>query len=320
MMPVIICFHVFYRSVLLNHLRLFPLAYFLLVLTTLFWAGNFVLARAFSVDISPITMAFIRWTCAFIILSPFALPALYKYRKVIADNWLVIVILGVLSIATFNTLAYIGLQTTTALNGTLMQSTMPIMILLLSSVFLGERASFKQWLGVCVSLVGVVFLVSRGEWALLSTLDFNTGDLWVIGAMFVWGVYSVALRWRPKQLPGFAFFSAALIVGVVILAPLSWWERLEEPPLQWDNDLYYLIAYLAVFPSILSYLFWNYGVEKLSAQRAGLFIHLVPLWGMLLSVIFLGEEIQAFHLWGMALIFSGIYFAVISGTSLKKSQ
>lgn len=255
-----------------------------------------------------------------LILLPFALPALSKHRKIIRQHWLAITVLGLLSIASFNTLAYIGLQFTTALNGTLMQSTMPIMILLLSTLFLREKVSAKQWLGVGISLMGVALLVSRGQFKALLDLDFNVGDLWVMTAMLVWGVYSIGLRWKPKELPGFTFFSAALFVGVLVLAPLSYWEMREQPPLQWNNDLYYLIAYLTVFPSILSYLFWNYGVEKLGAQRAGLFIHLVPLWGMLLSVIFLGEQVHAFHLWGMALIFSGIYFAVISGSSLERSQ
>ncbi|MDO6593004.1 DMT family transporter [Neptuniibacter sp. 1_MG-2023] len=296
------------------------MAYFLLVLTTLFWAGNFVLARAFSVDISPVTLAFIRWCCALLILLPFAVPAIYRHRGIILKHWPILVFLGALSVGSFNTLAYIGLQSTTALNGTLMQSTMPIMILLLSTIFLREAASMKQWLGVCLSLMGVLLLVCQGQLSILKTLNFNVGDLWIITAMFIWGGYSVALRWKPKEMSGFAFFSVTLVVGIICLAPFSWLETQNQPPIEWNQDLYLLIAYLAVFPSILSYLFWNYGVEKLSAQRAGLFIHLVPLWGMLLSVMFLGEQVQAFHLWGMTLIFSGIYFAVISSNSSSKKQ
>ena len=201
-----------------------------------------------------------------------------------------------------------------------MQSTMPIMILLLSAVFLREPASLKQWFGVSLSLVGVLLLVCQGRLAVLKTLNFNVGDLWIITAMFIWGGYSVALRWKPKEMTGFAFFSVTLIVGIICLAPASWLEMQNQAPIVWNRDLYLLIAYLAVFPSILSYLFWNYGVEKLSAQRAGLFIHLVPLWGMLLSVMFLGEQVKTFHLWGMALIFSGIYFAVLSGNASSHTQ
>ena len=265
------------------------------------------------------TLAFVRWMGALIILLPFIIPVVYKHRQIILSNVLLLFLVGALSVAGFNTLVYIGLQSTTALNGTLMQSTMPIMILILSSVFLKEPVHLTQWLGVGISLGGVMLLVSQGNLSVLMTLDFNRGDLWIIAAMLVWAIYSIALRWKPKALPGFAFFAVTLISGVVILAPLSWWELKDAKPIEWSQDLYFLVGYLVVFPSILSYLFWNYGVERLGAQRAGLFIHLVPLWGMLLSAVFLGESIHAFHLWGMVLIFSGIYFAVISGKSLEKS-
>ncbi|MGH1430729.1 MAG: DMT family transporter [Neptuniibacter sp.] len=288
------------------------MAYLLLALTTLFWATNFVLGRAFSPDIPPITLAFIRWSVALAILLPFVIPTVWKKRVLIRENWLSLSLLGTLSVATFNTLAYIGLQSTTALNGTLMQSTMPIMILLLSAVFLRETATKKQWLGVIVSLAGVLLLISKGSLELFLELRFNTGDLWIISAMLIWGIYSICLRWKPTDLTQFAFLQLTLVVGVFVLMPLAVWEQQHAIEIEWSRDLYFLFAYLAVFPSILAYLFWNYGVEKIGAQKAGLFIHLVPLWGMILSVSFLGEQVQAFHLGGMALIFAGIYLAVIA--------
>ncbi len=278
----------------------------------MFWAGNFVLARAFSVDIPPITLASIRWTAAFLILLPFALPAIYRHWHTVRQNLPILCLFSVLSVAGFNTLAYIGLQYTTAVNGTLMQSSLPIMILLLSTLVLKEAASLRQWAGVFVSLLGVLILISRADFAVLAGLHFNPGDLWVLFAMLVWGCYSIVLRWRPEGLPGFTLFSVTLTIGVLLLAPLAFIEMQDRPAIVWDSDVYMLIAYLAVFPSILAYMFWNYGIEKLGARSAGLFIHLVPLWGMLLSVIFLGETLYAFHFWGIVLIFVGIYFAVIS--------
>lgn len=295
------------------------LAYFLLALTTLFWAGNFVLARAFSVEIPPITMAFIRWSTALLILSPFVVLNLWRYRQLIKQKWPLFILLGALSVAGFNTLAYIGLQSTTAMNGTLLQSTMPIMILLLGSLFLGDKANARQWLGVSISLLGVLLLIAKADLSLLLALEFTVGDIWVVCAMMVWGTYSLALRWRP-EIPGFAFFCITLVVGVMLLAPLSALEMQGQPAIEWHNDLYYLIAYLAVFPSILAYLFWNYGVARLGAQKAGLFIHLVPFWGMILSVFFLNETIQSFHLWGITLIFVGIYLAVITARSTDKAS
>ncbi|WP_415902947.1 DMT family transporter [Neptuniibacter sp. QD29_5] len=295
------------------------MAYLLLTLTTLFWAGNFVLARAFSVDIPPITLALIRWSLAFVILLPFSIPAIYKNRDVIRQYWPRLVLFGALSVAGFNTLAYIGLQTTTAMNGTLMQSSMPIMILCMSTLVLRESATMRQWLGVLLSLLGVLALISKGDLEALMSLNFNSGDLWVLLAMFVWACYSLALRWKPKEMSGFAFFSVSLTVGVIILVPLSLLETERALGIHWDMDLMLLISYLAIFPSILAYLFWNYGVEKLGAHKAGLFIHQVPMWGIVLSVIFLAEQVQAFHLWGIALIFTGIYLAVVAGTVAGKS-
>lgn len=295
------------------------MAYLLLTLTTLFWAGNFVLARAFSVDIPPITLAFVRWTLAFIVLLPFALPTIYRHGAIIRQYWPRLFLLGALSVGSFNTLAYIGLQSTTALNGSLMQSSMPIMILCLSALVLREPASSKQWAGVLISLVGVLVLISQGNIEVLSAFDFNVGDLWVLLAMFVWACYSLALRWKPKEMSGFAFFSVSLTVGVFLLAPLSLLELDRAIQIKWDTDLYLLLSYLVVFPSILAYLFWNYGVEKLGAHKAGLFIHQVPVWGILMSVFFLSEQVQAFHLWGIALIFTGIYLAVIAGKVAGKS-
>ena len=296
------------------------MAYLLLTLTTLFWAGNFVLARAFSVDIPPITLALVRWTLAFVLLLPFVIPVLYKNRTLIKQYWLRLILLGALSVAGFNTLAYIGLQTTTALNGTLMQSSMPIMILCLSTLVLREAASARQLLGVLFSLVGVLVLISQGDLALLKSLNFNAGDLWVLLAMFVWACYSLALRWKPQEMTGFAFFIVSLTVGVFILAPLSLLELEAAAAIEWSNDLLLLIAYLAIFPSILAYLFWNYGVEKLGAQKAGLFIHQVPMWGIVLSVFFLSEQVQAFHFGGIALIFTGIYLAVVAGRVTGQNQ
>lgn len=296
------------------------LAYFLLCLTTLFWAGNFVLARAFSVDIPPVTLAFVRWFVALLILLPFSLPVLIRHGAVIRRYWKRLALMGGLSVAGFNTLAYIGLQSTTAMNGTLMQSSMPIMILLISAVVLGEKASFKQWGGVALSLLGVSLLITQGQLGLLLSLQFNPGDLWILCAMFVWATYSVALRWRPKELTGFAFFSVTLLAGNLILAPFAYFEMSSADPIEWNVELYGLVLYLAIFPAILAYLFWNYGVSQLGAETAGLFVHLVPLWGMILSILFLGEELKPFHLWGIALIFSGIYLAVISGALFKKNK
>ena len=290
------------------------MAYLLLILTTLFWSGNFVLARAMHLDLPPITMAFSRWLLALLIILPWLLPRLIRQRKVLWDNAGSLLFFGVVGVAGFNTQVYIGLQDTSATNAVLMQSMVPIMILVLGALFLGERGSRKQWLGVTLSFIGVAVLIARGDLQSLLGLEFNRGDLWIFGAVLVWSVYSLGLRWRPKGLDGFTFFGITVVVAVVVLAPLAWWEQTEVPTLEWQMPMLLTVLYMAIFPSILAYLFWNRGVEELGASVAGLFIHLMPVFGMLLSVIFLGEALHSFHLWGVVLIFAGIYLAVISDT------
>ena len=288
------------------------MAYVLLTLTTLFWAGNFVLGRAMHNVLPPVTMAELRWSSALLIILPFLLPKLKANWRIIIPHWKVLIPLGILSVGSFNTFIYIGLTTTGATNATLLQSAIPIIILIISGFFLKEVVSFRQWVGVACSLCGVLTLISLGQPSQLLNLDINQGDLWILAAVLCWATYSICLRWRPADLDGFTFFGVTVIVGVIALLPFSLLELQTAAPIIWKPAAFASILYMAVFPSILAHLFWNRGVAELGAAKAGLFIHLMPLFGMLLSTIFLGEGVQAYHLTGMVLIFIGIYLAVIT--------
>ena len=288
------------------------MAYLLLTLTTLFWAGNFVLGRAMHNVLPPVTMAGLRWSVALLIILPFLLPKLKANGRVIIKHWKVLIPMGILSVGSFNTLIYLGLTTTGATNATLLQSAIPIIILIISGFFLKETVSFRQWIGVACSLLGVLTLISLGQPKQLLNLDINRGDLWILAAVMCWSSYSICLRWRPAELDGFTFFGVTVIVGVAALLPLSVLELQTAAPIIWKPEAFGSILYMAIFPSILAHLFWNRGVAELGAAKAGLFIHLMPLFGMLLSTIFLGEEIHAYHLTGMLLIFIGIYLAVVT--------
>lgn len=295
------------------------MAYLLLTLTVLFWSGNFVLARAMHLELPPITMAFSRWSLALLLILPWLLPRVVRQWAVIRQHIGILCFFGVVGVAGFNTQVYLGLQDTTATNAVLMQSVIPIIILVLAALLFGQREGAKQWLGVALSFVGVTVLISQGRIEVLTSLAFNRGDLWVFGAVLVWAVYSLGLRWKPKALDGFTFFGVTVIIAVVCLSPLAVWELANSAPIEWSVPVFGTVTYMALFPSILSYLFWNRGVEELGAAVAGLFIHLMPVFGLLLSVVFLDEQIHTFHLFGVVLIFSGIYLAVISDT-LKRLQ
>lgn len=288
------------------------MAYILLTLTTLFWAGNFVLGRAMNGVLPPVVMAEMRWGVALLLILPFLLPKLKKHRRVILKHWKLLLLFGILSVGSFNTFIYVGLTMTGATNATLLQSAIPILILVITGIFLKEVVSVRQWGGVVCSLVGVLMLISLGDLSQLLSLDINKGDLWILAAVLCWSGYSILLRWRPAELDGFTFFGTTVVIGVVVLSPFALFELSEVPSFELKPEALGSVLYMAIFPSILAHLFWNRGVAELGAAKAGLFIHLMPLFGMILSTVFLGEEIHTYHLVGMILIFIGIYLAVVS--------
>ncbi|WP_136680069.1 DMT family transporter [Neptunomonas sp. XY-337] len=288
------------------------MAYLFLALTPLFWAGNFVLGRAMNGVLPPISMAEFRWSIALLMILPFLVPRLKTQWPAIKANWKILVVLSVLSVASFNTLVYLGLTGTNVTNATIMQSIIPIIILIISALVFREPVKMKQWVGVLISLAGVLALISQGNLEQLLELSLNTGDAWILAAVMCWAVYSIMLRFKPAELDGFTFFGVTVVLGVLALLPFSLWEMSAAAPIHWSEDALFAILYMAVFPSILAYLFWNRGVAEVGAAKAGLFIHLMPIFGVLLASIFLEEQIQTYHIAGMVLIFTGIYLAVVA--------
>ncbi|MCW8884290.1 MAG: DMT family transporter [Motiliproteus sp.] len=294
------------------------MAYLLLVLTTLFWSGNFVLARAMHLEMPPVSMAFWRWFVALLILLPWVLPTMWRQHQLIKTHFPYLLLLAVLGVANFNTFVYQGLQITTALNAALLQSAIPIVILVLSSLVLKLKVTIGQCLGIMVSMSGVFTIVSQGNLDTLLQLQINRGDAWILGAVLTWALYSIALKWRPENLQSNTLLGVTVLMGVLVLLPFYLWEQKDLPAIQWHQDNLLMIGYMALFPSVLAYFFWNRGVAELGAAKAGLFIHLMPVFGLILSVIFLGESVRAFHLLGIGLIFSGIYLATKMAMPPKK--
>lgn len=286
--------------------------YLLLVLATLFWAGNFVLARAIHLEMQPLTLAFLRWSLALLLIAPWWLPRAWRLRKTLRDHLPILLLQGILGVACFNTLVYFGVQYTQASNAMLMQTAVPLMILLLGALFFGERPGGRQWFGVGLSMAGVLVLISRGQWEVLTEFGFNEGDLWIFMAMLSWSFYTISLRWRPAGLDGLTFFGVSVMVGVVALFPLMWWEQGGQLSIPTTEPFLLTVLYMAVFASILAFLFWNFGVERLGAPTAGLFIHLMPMFGLLLATVFLGESLGFYHLVGILLIFTGLYIAILA--------
>ena len=248
----------------------------LLSLTSLFWAGNFVIGRGFHEIIPPLAMATLRWIFAFSLLLPFAWQYLKRDWQALKQNFPIILLLGTLGVGCFNSLAYIGLNHTTALNGLIIQSTGPVLIMVMTLLIYGEKMTTAGLFGVLISLGGVLVIISKAHLPNLLALSLNEGDLWILAAMGIWALYTVFLRKRPEIHP-VSFLATTFFIGVVVNLPLFLWEHFTIRQMQISPASLAGIAYISLFPSILAYLFYNRGVALIGSNRAGVFLHLVPL-------------------------------------------
>ena len=280
----------------------------LLILANLFWAGNIVLGRGVAGLVPPITLAWCRWTGAFCLALGFAWPLLRRDLPALRRHWRLMLVLSATGIATYNTMSYIGLNGTTALNVLLLQSASPLVIIVWAFALFGDRPSPRQTLGVLVSLLGVAAIAARGSLDVLLHLQINVGDIWILVAIVINGPYYSLLRRRPAVHP-VSFLVAAMGIGSCMMFPFMLGEWFVGARITGGMPAYLAIAYIAVFPSLIAYLFFNRGVELLGASLAGQSMHLMPLFGSILAVLFLGEQFRAYHAVGIALIGTGILLA-----------
>lgn len=282
-------------------------AYGALTMTVLFWSGNFAVARGVHELVSPFTLSFWRWSLAFLLLLPFALRHFRRDWPTIRRNWPIVIALSLCSVAGYNTFIYLALRNTTTINATLVNSTMPISILLLAAVILGERLGARRLFGVAISFTGVLGIIAHGDFAALLDLRLSSGDLWVLAATLVWGIYSVLLRWRPLKVHPLSLLLSTIACGLPVLGGLHLTEVAAGLPMALTPGTAAAVFYIAVFPSLLAYIFWNWSISQVGPSRAGLFIHLIPVFGAVWATLFLGERIEPFHMVWAPLILIGIY-------------
>lgn len=237
---------------------------------------------------------------------------MWRQRAIIARDWRLLVLLGVLGAGSFNTLVYIGLGSTTATNALLLNSSIPVLIAGIGWLFMGQKVSLRQASGILVSLCGVVTIIFHGDAAQLFALRINEGDVWVFAAIVVWAIYTLMLKHRPADLEPLAFLAVTLLVGALANLPFFLAELAGGAKAHWTLASFGAIAYFGLFPSVLAYLFWNRAVAEIGPTRSGLFIHLMPVFGTVLAILFLGESFHAFHAAGFTLILAGIVFASVS--------
>lgn len=282
--------------------------YLLLALAGLCWSGNHVIGRAVAGHVPPIGLSFLRWLIPALILWPLARPHLAQDWPKIVAHWRIIVLLAFLGGTLFGVLLYIGLNYTTALNVSVINSTAPVMIFIAGALLFGDRLGGLQIGGIVTSLIGVLVIVSRGQIEVLRSLQFNIGDLIILFNQFVWAVYSAGLRLRPP-LHWMSFTFILSLVASVATLPFYIWEHFSGNPFQATWTTVLAIGYVATLASVVAFAFWNRGVEVIGSNRAGAFLHLIPLYSAILASTFLGEELMLYHVLGFALILAGVWLA-----------
>lgn len=294
--------------------------YWLLVLTTLFWAGNFNVGRAISEEVPPLGLSFWRWTVAFAILLPFAYRPMKQQWPALKQHFKIVFVLSLFGVAAFNSLVYLALQTTTAINVAMIQSTCPILIIILSTVFWGTKASTQQWIGVMISLVGAGVILIRGNFTVLTNLDFKAGDLWMLAAAICWAIYTALLRKLPAELKGLPFLGYSMLIGVMMILPFYLTETLSGSPMPLSTTSLTGIAYVSLFASLLAFLFWNNAAGRIGANHTGQFLHLIPVFGITIATLVLDEQLENYHFIGIMLVATGLLLANLTAISLQKNK
>jgi drug/metabolite transporter (DMT)-like permease len=290
-------------------------AYAALALTMLFWAGNAIAGRAVRGDIGPFTLAFGRWLIALVILTPFAVPPIVRQWSQIRRHWLVILFLGLVGVGAFNGFLYSGLRFTTASNGLLLQALIPALVLLTGTLAFKDKVPPGQILGVLLSTLGVAVIVFRGDPRAVLELSLGRGDALILCGCVAWAVYTACLRLRPVIQP-LSFMYLTFCIGAAVMAPLALAE-LGSRSIDWNANVIGALTYVGIFPSLCAYFLYNGAVARLGAGSAGQTISLMPVFGALLATQILGEQLQPYHLLGMAAIISGI---ALTGMMLRSSR
>jgi len=281
------------------------LPYGLLAVAPLCWGGNVVLARGVVNIIPPISFAFWRWLIAFIVILPFTWRYVKRDWPRAVKAWKMLIFLSLMGISGFNTILYTAVHTTTAINCAMIQTAMPAVIILITLILYKERIALLQIIGVGVCMFGALLVVLRGQWETMLDLSFARGDILMAAAVILYALYSAFLPQRPQIHP-LSFLTYTFGLGVLGLLPLYIWEFTRQNHFAVTPEVVASVLYVALFPSILAYLCWNRGVDRVGANRAGLFVNLIPVFASILAILLLDESLAGHHILGMLFIFGGM--------------
>jgi len=282
-------------------------AYLFLTLAALFWSGNFIVGKVASFyNIPPFSLNFYRWLFAFLILLPFTYQEVINNKDYILRNIGLFIVLGVTSITIFNSIVYYSLYYTQVISGILMISTIPVWILFFASVLKIEKTNIFQISGVILSLTGVLFIITKADIKLIKELEFNKGDLSMVIGMLSWAIYSALLRKKIHPISQLATLEIIIICGFIFLTPIYFIEMSLGNKIVLELPFILTLSYVVLFPGIFAFLFWIKGIDIIGANRSGVFLHLMTIFGALMAIVILGEKFMFYHFLGAIFIIAGI--------------
>ena len=285
-------------------------AYIMLVCATLFWSGNFMVGKfAFLENIPPLSLVFYRWSLVWLILLPFTFKEILKHKDTILKNLPILFFLGFTSVGLFNSFTYLSLIHTQVINSTLFNTAIPAVIILLCFLFKIEKTNKFQILGLIISVLGILSIITKLDIKIFLSLNFNKGDIIMIGGVVTWGVYSTLLKKKNFTLPLLTLVHVICTFGLICVFPQFFYEFSQGKIIEFNTNLFYILIFLALFPSIGSYYCWAGAVSIIGANRAGIFLSLIPLFSTIMAITFFNEQFQFFHLIGAILIIIGLFLS-----------
>jgi len=282
----------------------------MLVCATLFWAGNFMVGKfAFLTNIPPMSLVFYRWSLVWLILLPFTFKEIIRSKEIILNNLPLLLFLALTSVGLFNSFTYLSLVHTQVINASLFNTAIPAIIILLCFIFKIEKTNKYQILGLIISVFGILSIITKLNLEVILSLNFNKGDLIMIGGVITWGLYSSFLKRKTFTLPLLTLVHILCTFGLIFIFPQFFYEFSQGQKIDLNIDLFYILIFLALFPSIGSYYCWAGAVSIIGANRAGIFLSLIPLFSTIMAIFFYKEQFQFFHLIGAILIILGLFLS-----------
>jgi len=286
------------------------LAYLLLTLSVLFWAGNFIVGKfATLFEIPPLSLNVLRWLSVWLILMPFTYKEIYKNVTYIKKHWLMISFMGLITISTFNSVVYFALNHTQVINAVLVLAAIPAATIIFSSFMNIEKTNFFQLIGLFLSIVGIGSIISNGDIQKIISLNFNKGDVWMLVCVITWSLYSTLLKKNKFKFSQFALIQLMVSAGLLFLIPQLFYEKSIGLELNFNKAFFVILFYVVAFPAIAAYYCWQKGVEIIGPNRASMFIQLMPLFSAVMAIIIFREKFELYHFAGAVFIVSGIYFS-----------